>query len=111
MVFKTAFPFASVAFGGSIKTGLEIHGTTFFDCRNMSRIFWSMLLVPRMLTASSSTMWHVAFVNEFLILRGKPILQLTSTESLEADRRCKFSTAYRWTVQFSGKKAIAIKFC
>lgn len=87
---------ALVIFVASIETGVALHGTTFFDCCNMPKMFSSMKLVPSpMLTASFSRIWNVASDKESPMRTCKSVLPMASIESLEGDQNCTFPAACR----------------
>lgn len=105
-----AFSSASVVFGASIVTGLELYGTTFSDQGNMPRIFTPIKPVPRrMFTASLSMMWNICCVMESPMGISKSMLPVMPTEYFAARRRCTFPVACRRVVQFSSEKAFVIK--
>lgn len=96
----------------SIKPSLELHGTTFFDCGNMPRIFSSIKLVSRkILTPSFSTMWIFASIRESRMRTCKSGFPMTLVESLETELRCTFPAACHRTVQCSGRNAFSSRFC
>lgn len=82
-----------------------------FDFGNMQKIFLFVKLVQeRLLTTSLSAMWNAACVMKPMMRTCKLVLLMISTESLKAERRLTFPAAYRWAIQWTGKKAFVIKF-
>lgn len=99
---------AFVAYGASIETSLELHGTTFLDCSSIPRILSSIKLVPRrMLTTSWWTACNVAPVKYSTIFTCRLIFRMTSNESLDSERRYTLSPPCRWALYCSAKKAFA----
>lgn len=49
----TIIPSASIVFAACVEAGLESHGTAFFDCGNMGKLFSPVKLIPKKMSTDS----------------------------------------------------------